>query len=91
MPDVIKLVMVIADEPGDRLILQTLLDARYGVTALPSIGGFTRQVSKTFLCAVPEDEVDDLLALLRRLPAPALVLVLSAERFERVGEVAPVG
>src|SRR5579875_1520530 len=82
----IKLVMIIADIPGDELILRALLEAQFRLTALPSAGGFTRQESKTYLCAVPESTIEDLLSLLRGLPAPALALVLSAERFERVGE-----
>ena len=82
----VKVVMVIADIPGDELVLRALLEAHFGVTVLPSAGGFTRQTSKTFLCVVPEADVDSMLSLLRGLPAPAFVLVLSAERFERVGE-----
>jgi uncharacterized protein YaaQ len=87
----VSLVLIIADTPGDERILQALLEAHYGVTALPSVGGFTGQASRTVLCAIPKAEVENTFALLRSLSAPALAVVLSAERFERVGEGVPAG
>jgi uncharacterized protein YaaQ len=64
-PGQLKLVVVIAaDSDADRLIKQ-LIGRGYPATKISSTGGFLRRGSATVLSGVEDDEIDDILAIVR--------------------------
>jgi len=70
-------IVIVPGADGDRL-LDRLAEAQFGATKIGSSGGFLRRGSVTAFVAVEDDQVGDLVGLLR-------------EHFPEVTETVPVG
>ncbi|MCC6627083.1 MAG: cyclic-di-AMP receptor [Chloroflexi bacterium] len=92
------IIAVVHNEDADDVV-DTLLDARYRATRLASTGGFLRRGNTTIMLGVQDDQVDDVLGLIKAKahsrPATnpqgdavrsgaATVFVLELEQYERL-------
>lgn len=87
-----KLIVLIVRDNDAEPTIEGLTQAGHRVTRIASTGGFLRSGQATLLIGVENQQVEEALALLRRLlprtdpqTARGLVFVLPVERFEQIG------
>jgi uncharacterized protein YaaQ len=72
------LIIILSDSDADGLI-RAMVERGYPATKIGTTGGFLRRGNTTLLSGVGEEEVDDVLALIRRLcPVRTELLTLGA-------------
>lgn len=64
-----KLILAIVKAEAVDSVTRALIERRYSVTQVSSMGGFLRRGSATLVIGVKESQVQDVLALLRQLGA----------------------
>lgn len=92
------IIAVVQNEDADNVV-DALLDARYRATRLASTGGFLRRGNTTIMLGVQDDQVDDVLDIIKQKahsrPAAnpqgdqvragaATVFILELEQYERL-------
>jgi uncharacterized protein YaaQ len=92
------IIAVVQNEDADDVV-DALLDARYRATRLASTGGFLRRGNTTIMLGVQDEQVDDVLELIKQKAHPrpvtnpqgdavksgaATVFVLELEQYERL-------
>lgn len=87
-----KLIVLIVRDNDAEPTIEGLTQAGHRVTRIASTGGFLRSGQATLLIGVEDQQVEEALALLRRLlprtdpqTSRGLVFVLPVERFEQIG------
>lgn len=61
-----RMVMVVVPRDQADQVVDSLIDAGYGVTYMDSRGGVLRQAQRTLFMAVNADQIPDVLSLIRR-------------------------
>jgi len=61
-----KLVIAIVQDLDADAVVEAITEAGYRVTRVATTGGFFRQGNTTLLCGIQDDQVQPLIALLRR-------------------------
>jgi uncharacterized protein YaaQ len=87
-----KLILAIVGADAVDPVSRALVDQKYSVTQISSVGGFLRRGSTTLVIGVTEAQVEDALAVLRRVCGPmsqpdthsATIFVLDAAQFIQV-------
>ena len=94
-----KLIIAVVQNEDADAVVDALLDARYRATRLASTGGFLRRGSTTIMLGVEDEQVDDVMDIIksRAHPRPvahpqgrpvqagaATVFVLELEQYERL-------
>ena len=79
------LVIIVADADADPLV-RAMVQRGHATTKIGSSGGFLRRGNTTLLTGVPSAEVEDVLALVRRL-CPARTELLTLGALPLAGEV----
>jgi uncharacterized protein YaaQ len=90
------IIAVVQNEDADDVV-DALLEARYRATRLASTGGFLRRGNTTIMLGVQDDQVDDVLDIIKRnakprpvagqgdqVQAAATAFVLELEQYERL-------
>jgi uncharacterized protein YaaQ len=92
------IIAVVQNEDADDVV-DALLDARYRATRLASTGGFLRRGNTTIMLGVQDEQVDDVLELIKQKAHPrpvtnpqgdpvksgaATVFVLELDQYERL-------
>jgi uncharacterized protein YaaQ len=92
------IIAVVQNEDADNVV-DALLEARYRATRLASTGGFLRRGNTTIMLGVQDDQVDDVLDVIKQKaharpvtnpegnqirPAAATAFVLELEQYERL-------
>ena len=92
------IIAVVQNEDADDVV-DALLEARYRATRLASTGGFLRRGNTTIMLGVQDDQVDDVLEVVKQKAHPrpvsnqeggqvrsgaATVFVLELEQYERL-------
>ena len=86
-----KLIIMILDDRDAEIVSHALSEKEFKVTHVASTGGFMRHGRCTFLVGVEDDQVDDVMVLMREtVPAPehhggprALAFVLNVDQYEQ--------
>lgn len=74
-----KLVVVIVSDTDADGLIRAMIERGFPATKIGSTGGFLRRGNTTLLSGVESDQVDDVLALIRRLcPVRTELLAISA-------------
>ena len=60
-----KMLMSIVDASSAGKIADALIERRYGVTRIDTVGGFLRRGNATLLVGVPDEQVDEAIAIMR--------------------------
>lgn len=81
-----KLLVIIASDPDADGLVRALVNAGHSATKIGSTGGFLRRGNTTLLCGVPGDEVETVIAMVRRLCPPRTEL-LSVSTLPVAGEM----
>jgi uncharacterized protein YaaQ len=72
------LIVILSDSDADGLV-RAMVERGYPATKIGTTGGFLRRGNTTLLSGIGEDEVDDVIALIRRLcPVRTELLTLGA-------------
>jgi uncharacterized protein YaaQ len=68
-----KLIVSVLEHRAAGRVAQALVERRYGVTRIDTVGGFLRRGNATLLVGVEDADVDDALAVMRAAygPGPA--------------------
>jgi uncharacterized protein YaaQ len=86
-----KLIIMILDDRDAEIVSHALTENDYKVTHVASTGGFMRHGRCTFLIGVEDEQIDDVMVLMREtVPPPehdrdprALAFVLNVEQYEQ--------
>jgi uncharacterized protein YaaQ len=62
-----KMILAIVQDIDAETAVGALTEAKHRVTRIASTGGFFRQGNSTLLCAVEDAELDDVVAILRKV------------------------
>jgi uncharacterized protein YaaQ len=84
-----KLILAIVCSDAVERVSRALVEQKYSVTQIGSVGGFLRRGSTTLVIGVDEAQIEPVLAIMREACAPyskdeahaATIFVLSAEQF----------
>ena len=87
-----KMIIAIIDDSQSNEVAQTLLEHDYRATRLASTGGMLRGGTTTFMVGVDDDQVDQVLQVIRENithredtdKAQATIYVLNVRDFERL-------
>jgi uncharacterized protein YaaQ len=87
-----KMLMVIMEDTESRLVIRALHDEGYPFTLIDSTGNFLRKGNSTFIAAVDETEVDDVLDLFNQFCSPqsnpfksrGSLMVFAVDHFEQI-------
>ena len=93
-----KLIIAVVQNEDADAVVDALLDARYRATRLASTGGFLRRGNTTIMLGVQDEQVDDVLEIIKQKSHPrpvasqegnqvragATVFVLELEQYERL-------
>lgn len=86
-----KLIITIIRDTDDGAVINQLVARGYRVTRVASTGGFLRRGNVTLLIGAENDQVDDVLGLLKQVCSPAesgqhraTVFVVDAQHYEQV-------
>ncbi len=60
-----KMIMAIVNNDDSRNVIDRLARRGFSVTTMNSSGGFLRVGNTTFLCGVPDEKVEDVIAIIR--------------------------
>jgi uncharacterized protein YaaQ len=66
-----KLIVSVLEQRAAGRVVQALVERKYGVTRIDTVGGFLRRGNATLLVGVEDSEVDDALAVMRAAHGPA--------------------
>jgi uncharacterized protein YaaQ len=61
----VKLLVSVLDHRAARRVADALVERRYGVTRIDTVGGFLKRGNATLLVGVEDADVDDALAVMR--------------------------
>jgi uncharacterized protein YaaQ len=61
----VKLLVSVLDHRAARRVADALVERRYGVTRIDTVGGFLKRGNATLLVGVEDAQVDDALAVMR--------------------------
>ncbi len=84
-----KLILAIVCSDAVERVSRALVEQKYSVTQISSVGGFLRRGSTTLVVGVDDRQVPDVLSIMREACAPfskaeahaATIFVLNAEQF----------
>ena len=76
-------------EPDADTLAESLLSGGFRFTRVPTAGGFLREGNTTFIIGVDEDQIGDLLGIVRRNATTRMQIVSPAQTAQDSGE-APV-
>jgi uncharacterized protein YaaQ len=84
-----RLILAIVCSDAVEQVSRALMEQKYSVTQISSVGGFLRRGSTTLVIGVDEGRVQDVLSIMREACTPfskpeahaATIFVLSAEQF----------
>jgi uncharacterized protein YaaQ len=87
-----KLIIMILDDRDAEIVSHALTEKNFKVTHVASTGGFMRHGRCTFLIGVEDEQVDDVMVLMREtVPPPehhrgprALAFVLNVDQYEQL-------
>jgi uncharacterized protein YaaQ len=87
-----KLILVVVRDTDDAAVIGSLVGKGYRVTRMASTGGFLRKGNVTLMIGVDEEQIEEVVALIRQACTPetegeqhhATLFVLNAPRFEQI-------
>ncbi|MEP7289759.1 MAG: cyclic-di-AMP receptor [Chloroflexota bacterium] len=87
-----KLILAIVGAEAVDPVSRTLVEQKYKVTQISSVGGFLRRGSTTLVIGIEDTQVEDALAVMRRACSPfsntsahsATIFVLDAAQFIQI-------
>jgi uncharacterized protein YaaQ len=62
----VKLIVAVIQDKDSMRLIEALVEGGYRATKLASTGGFLREGNTTLLIGVEEDQVDDLIAIVKK-------------------------
>jgi uncharacterized protein YaaQ len=86
-----KMVMAVVPRDEVERVLQTLTLSGYTATYTDSRGGMLRQAQRTLFIAVPEEDVEEVLDIIRQRCRSAVSLQAECDQGTRVDSTALVG
>ena len=78
------MVLSVTREDDANRLIDALVDHDYRATRINSAGGFLKKGNSTVVVGVDDDQVDDILSLIRQTTEHANVFVMNVKRFERL-------
>jgi len=87
-----KLILAIVHADAVDPVSRALVDQRYSVTQISSVGGFLRRGSTTLVVGVDDDQIESVITVIRNASAqlnkieghPATIFVLNASQYIQI-------